>query len=498
MKWNRGLVVILYATFAAATSVAGGRQISGKRSNPSAACFEAQQQLGEAVVDTLPLNQTVVELNWSQTCVQEPYCIISPTDAQHVSEAIKIIKSHNVKFATRSGGHSPNPGWSSIGKEGILIDMSKFNQVSLSGDGQVASIGPGLRWGQVTSVLEQQGAAVVGGRLPDVGVGGLILGGGYHHVSGQYGLAADNVHNFEIVLSDGSIKNANAQENEDLFWALKGGGPNFGIVTRYDLKTIPVGAIWCQLNIYAPGQALEVLDAFTEWQTNGASDLKSTIGLIMGLDTVTVGLLYFEPADQPEAFRPFYDLEPLQVAIPPTNATLSFLNEVLGGAFPFTPLRHDYRGISSRIDGNTTKEVYQHWVERALAVRESTGASQIFGIQHVPSELAKQGVAKGGNPLGIPEEDQLWWTTLVDWEDATQDDVVRSVSIETENYWLQLGEERGLRIPFLYMNDASRDQNPIATYGAENVNRLKQIAKKYDPTEFFQKLQYGGFLLSKA
>ncbi|RYP47298.1 hypothetical protein DL769_011327 [Monosporascus sp. CRB-8-3] len=488
MEWNYCLVVFLYVTFTAATSVVERRQKLVERENLNAACSEAQRQLGEAIVNTLPLNQTIVELN-------------CPTDAKHVSLAIKIIKSYNVKFATRSGGHSPNPGWSSIGKQGILIDMSRLNQVSLSDDGQVASMGPGLRWGQATAILEPQGATVVGARQPDIGVGGLILGGGYHHASGQYGLAADNVHNFEIVLSDGSIRNANAQENDDLFWALKGGGPNFGIVTRFDLSTIAVETVWCQLNIYSPNQSLKVLDAFTEWQNNGASNPKSTIGLIMGLDTVTVGLLYLEPAVQAEVFRPFYDLEPLQVAVPPINATFSFLNEILGGTFPSTRLRfpsHDYRGISSRIDGNTTKEVYQFWVERALAVRESTGAGQIFGIQHVSSELVRQGVAKGGNPLGIPEEDQLWWTTLIDWEDAAQDDIVRSVSIETEKYWVQLGEERGLRIPFLYMNDASRDQNPIATYGEDNVSRLKEIAKKYDPTGFFQKHQYDGFLLSKV
>ena len=115
----------------------------------------------------------------SQSCVQESYCIISPTTAKQVSQAVKIISKHGVKFATRSGGHSPNPGWSSIDSSGILIDMSKFDDITLSADKKVASVGPGLRWGEITPVLEAQGVYVVGGRLPDVGVGGLILGGVY-------------------------------------------------------------------------------------------------------------------------------------------------------------------------------------------------------------------------------------------------------------------------------------------------------------------------------
>lgn len=85
----------------------------------------------------------------------------------------------NIKFAIRSGGHSPNPGWSSVGDAGILIDLQRLNQISLSEDKKVASLGPGGRWGEVIDTLDAQGATIVGGRSPIVGVGGLILGGKY-------------------------------------------------------------------------------------------------------------------------------------------------------------------------------------------------------------------------------------------------------------------------------------------------------------------------------
>lgn len=90
------------------------------------------------------------------------------------------------------------------------------------------------------------------------------------------------------------------------------------------------------------------------------------------------------------------------------------------------------------------------------------------------------------------------WTTLAEWRDERDDDIVRSVAIETTDKWKTFGQRQGLYLPFIFMNDASQDQNPIATYGEDNVRRLKKIAKKYDRTELFQKQQHDGFLLSKV
>lgn len=106
--------------------------------------------------------------------------MIKPSSTSDVSVSVKIIDYFEVKFAVRSGGHSPNPGWSSIGDEGILLDMHTMNQVNLSSDGTVASVGPGARWGEVIASLDPQRTSVIGGRLPHVGVGGLILGGMLH------------------------------------------------------------------------------------------------------------------------------------------------------------------------------------------------------------------------------------------------------------------------------------------------------------------------------
>lgn len=142
------------------------------------------------------------------------------------------------------------------------------------------------------------------------------------------------------MLSDGTITDANSEQNTDLFWALKGGGPNFGIVTRFDLYTVPVRAVWYYVLAYSPDQASEVIDTFVKFQKEGGStDVKSTVGLVMGLDTIVALLVYGAPQEFPSAFQPFYDLQPSQVVVPPTVGTFTSLNEVFRALATVDPLR---------------------------------------------------------------------------------------------------------------------------------------------------------------
>lgn len=116
-------------------------------------------------------------MNRSQACWETPACIIRVQNPQDVAKALQIIQEFQVPFSIRSGGHSPNPGWSSIEDPGILIDLSALNTIAVSEDKTTASIGPGQRWGSVYESLDPYGVNVIGGRIPSVGVGGLLLGG---------------------------------------------------------------------------------------------------------------------------------------------------------------------------------------------------------------------------------------------------------------------------------------------------------------------------------
>ena len=115
-----------------------------------------------------------------------------------------------------------------------------------------------------------------------------------------------------------------------------------GIVTRFDLFTVPVHGIWYQVGIYTTDQVPTILDAFGEWQEKGgATDVKSTVALIIGLETTTLGLIYSEHTDKPAAFAPFYNITPATLAVPATNGTVLSITQILGSTFSNAPMRYD-------------------------------------------------------------------------------------------------------------------------------------------------------------
>ncbi|KAK0120328.1 hypothetical protein ONS95_011734 [Cadophora gregata] len=195
-----------------------------------------------------------------------PACIVTPTTAQQAAKAISIINQHSCIFAVKSGGHSSVPGASNA-PGGVTIDLSGINDIDVSEDLESVRIGTGNRWASVYRKLEPLSRTVAGGRNSDVGVGGFVLGGGISFMSRRYGWATDNVRNFEVgthcliqllvihvasqvVLANGSLTNINQASSPDLFFALRGGGNNFGIVTHFDMDIYPQGQIWGGQSFY--------------------------------------------------------------------------------------------------------------------------------------------------------------------------------------------------------------------------------------------------------
>ncbi|KUJ24677.1 FAD-binding domain-containing protein [Mollisia scopiformis] len=474
----------------------GGKTDETRQSLIVLACRTIQSCLGPGV--KLDPDPSLANTNWSQSCWLTPKCIVYPRSAKDVSRTIKILGLLHTPFSVRCGGLSPTPEHSSIA-DGVLIDLRELGGIEISADGRIASVGPGARWSDVFEALDPHGLTVVGPRLPNVGIGGFILGGGLSFFSGEYGLAADKVENFEIVLSDGLIVDANSAEHPDLFWALKGGGSNFGIVTRFDLSTVPIRDIWYSMSTYAITEVPEVLLAFEQWQLRSA-DPKSAIFLRMGLDSCTITLVYSSPAKRPPCFNVFYDIDVMEYLILPTNGTVVSLTTALAELFPHNPARHDHRAASRKNDLGLYSAVEAYWVWRkeTLALRDSTRADATFMIQHVPKTLIEKGIEDGSNPLGLTAVPQQWWAIVVDWDSAKDDNLVRESLRDITKRWTDLAKEQGTHLDFEFMNNASGDQNPLRSYGETNLQRLRDISMKYDKAQVFQLLQKGGFLLSRA
>ncbi|KAG0128355.1 hypothetical protein HOY82DRAFT_586490 [Tuber indicum] len=476
-----------------------------KRSNVIAtniACWIIQIKFAEnSCEEGSSSYSTLSTMNWSKTCWLKPRCIVSPTSAQQVSIVMKIIDFLNVNYSVRSGGHTPNPGYSNT-DGGVLIELSKLRTISLSTDGTVASIGPGLRWVEVYDYLAQRNTTVLGGRIPQVGVGGLILGGGLSFFANRYGLACDNVKNFEVVTPDSKILNANAAQNSDLFWALKGGSGNFGIVTRFDMYTRnDLAKIWYEVRVYAADQTPALLDAVEDFQKNGeVQDTKAGFVFSAMTGVTLVGYIYSGTVSTPfpSAFSPFFSIPCIGNFAAPTNGTHYQLVASLAAAFSPVPARHDYRAVSTGVDATMYKTVYSFWKTKALEIKASTGADMSFSIQSFSKSAVDFGTSTGGNTLGLASQTQQWFTMLIDWDNAADDTAVRAAGKSVTDKWSEVSNAMGFGNPYIYTNDASRDQNPIASYPPANIAQMRTISHKYDPKQIAQTLQSDGYLLSKV
>ena len=209
--------------------------------------------LGAKVVYPLSPGYTGTALSFwaAQEQAVIPNCIVEPTSTKDVAAAVFVLSalgkhtkfSDECKFGIKGGGHTPQKGAASQ-PGGVTIDLAAFKQVDVSADRKTTSIGPGNRWADVYSKLDSQGVAIPGGRVASVGVGGLVTGGGVSFFSGRFGFVCDNVINYELVLPYGRVVNVNASSSPDLYKALKGGSNNFGIVTRFDMKSFESGPFW--------------------------------------------------------------------------------------------------------------------------------------------------------------------------------------------------------------------------------------------------------------
>ena len=170
---------------------------------------------------------------------KRPALIARVTGPEDVATAIAFARSHDLPIAIRSGGH--NGGGLGSVDDGVMIDLSLLKDVEVDPQAGTARVGGGCTWADVDAATQPHGLAVPCGIISTTGVGGLTLGGGIGHLTRKYGLTIDNLLGAEVVTADGELVKANADENPDLYWALRGGGGNFGVVTSFLFRATPSG-----------------------------------------------------------------------------------------------------------------------------------------------------------------------------------------------------------------------------------------------------------------
>lgn len=216
---------------------------------------------------------------WNGMIDRRPALIARCTSTADVVAAVDAARASGLTVSVRGGGHSVT-GHATC-DDGIVIDLSPMKHVVVDAEAQTARADGGLTWGEFDAATQEHGLAVTGGRFSTTGIGGLTLGSGSGWLERKCGLSADNLLSAEVVLADGSVVTAGPDENADLFWGLRGGGGNFGIVTCFEYRLHLVGPIiYGGMLLSAPDRAGDILRCFRDLMEGAPDDLGGAVAFI--------------------------------------------------------------------------------------------------------------------------------------------------------------------------------------------------------------------------
>ncbi|KAH6714272.1 hypothetical protein BKA61DRAFT_643878 [Leptodontidium sp. MPI-SDFR-AT-0119] len=461
-----------------------------------------------------------------------PACIVTPSSASQVAQAISIINQHSCIFAVKSGGHSSVPGASN----------------APGGDLESARIGTGNRWAKVYAKLEVLNRTVAGGRNSDVGVGGFVLGGGISYVSKRYGWAIDNVRNFQVVLANGSLTNINQASAPDLFFALRGGGNNFGIVTHFEMDIYPQGQIWggqsfylmnpaevsaresylnitsepfslslwniknavcvslaklaCKLGYCIDAksfwQAVQNTVLYEQWDRYSQSDkyaqFVGTLTWSTEIDAYVFHtmLAYTKPVPEPPVFRQFTSLPSFKSSNAIRNLT-GFYDEVRG--MNERGMRHFWATASFRPSAILLDEIMDIFIQEIEPIRAVKKCRPTIVVQPLDIDELGHSFRRGGNSLGIDVEDVplIIFSIVLIWADPADDVLMKGAGTRLLQRSIALAKEMNLYHPYIYQNYADISQDVFAGYGKGNREKMRAVQRKYDPEGVFSRLQPGYF-----
>ena len=215
---------------------------------------------------------------WNHAIDKRPALIVRAASTEDVARTVRFARSEGRPIALRGGAHSV-AGFSTC-DDGIVIDLARLNEVQVDVESRRALAGGGTTWKAFDAATQRHGLATTGGLVSSTGIGGFTLGGGIGHLVRKYGLTCDNLISVELVTADGSVVQASESKNSELFWALRGGGGNFGIVTKFELALHPVGPMVLGGVIFYPGeQTGQVMSGWRDLLQNVPGELSTTVSL---------------------------------------------------------------------------------------------------------------------------------------------------------------------------------------------------------------------------
>lgn len=435
----------------------------------------------------------------------DPAWVVQPTTTEEVSTFVKTIKpfalNGTARFAIVGGGQQPAPGCSNI-ENGITLSLHGLKGIDVK-EGRV-EVAAGESWGPVYDKLGEVGLGFSGGRSYRSGIGGLALAGGLSFVSSREGFISDSVLNYQVVLASGSVVNANADENPDLWVALRGGGNNLGVVTRFDFRTFKQGPVYGGTLYYFADSFPKQLEALVhELQKPEASNethFMVSIGYsgMFGSQLMCLNQVYCtQGIDKSPVLTPFTDIQPQLDQMNTLRIhTLAEAAREQAGDRP-GPSRSIYMNTTVKADLGTLQAATDIFSAAIEPLKSSKNILLSFTLQPYPLTLLQRSATEGGNVLGLePELGSLVSILfLTFWEDREDDDkIITTLRSALDEIDRDAGS-RGTLVPFKYLDYAAPFQDPIGSYGSTNQTKLRDASEKHDPDGLFQKGVPGGWKL---
>ncbi|KAH8925738.1 FAD-binding domain-containing protein [Atractiella rhizophila] len=422
--------------------------------------------------------------------LQKPACIVFPEAAEDVQTAMRAIYHHEADYAVQAGGHSQMTGWNNV-DDGVLIHFEDMNSFSYNAEADSVTLQPGVRWGDALKGLQQYNVAVAGGRLGDVGTG-LLLGGGFCYWSPQVGWSASTIREADVVLTNGTLVTANADnEHADLFKCLKGGGNRFGIVTRFEVDAIHTGPNewYGGLFLYDNSTATELLDAFTAF-VRDTNDPKSSV-----MQALTYGILPNGTITSTHLVAPMYNGPSF-----PDGMFDAFISIPHTTYLPLGPLSYN-DGVATILDSTTGGgsrtfgtnaqvgdddlfyDTYASFNNLLYTLAADPGVRELgltlgLGFNSIPQSQIEKSRERGGTVIDPTDGNYA----LIYYESVYMTNVTERLAIESEgtiNFLNGIKHSPGK--PF-YLNESDKRQMVFETYGQYEF--MKHVYAKYDPTRF--------------
>jgi FAD/FMN-containing dehydrogenase len=407
---------------------------------------------------------------------KRPAVIAQCRGVADIADAVKAARELALDVAIRGGGHNV-AGLSAI-EGGLLIDLSPMKGIHVDPQARIARAQGGLTWGLFNRETQVHGLACTGGVISTTGIGGLTLGGGIGWLMGKHALALDNLRAVELVLADGSVVSASEQSHPDLFWAVRGGGGNFGVAASLEYHLHPVGPpITGGLIAYPFEAAWDVLRYYRDLTADLPDEFTVFAGLVHAPDGSGVKLAAIvlchcgSLAEGERAVRPIKDFGTPAVdhvgAMP-----YSEINAMLDGGFPRGALNY----WKSQFLAGLTDDAIRAMIDCFAGCPTPMGA--LF-LEHFHGAVTRIGETETAFPHRAKGFNLL---VLAEWLNANDTDAC--VAWARESYAATLpfmGTSRYVN----YLADDERGDPVVAAYGP-NYRRLQQVKAKYDPDNFFR------------